>query len=1092
MYEWENPQLVSAGTERPHATFIPYFNLKTLTWEYPEDFESLNGKWKFYFAENPFNLPEGFYTEVFDDSTWNDIDVPSNWELQGYDKPIYTNVVYPFKVNPPYIPKDYNPTGIYRKKVFIPEKWLQREVFLHFEGVRSFLKLWINGMEVGFSKDSCTPVEFRVTEFLKAGENTITAMVLKWCDASYLEDQDMWWFAGIYREVYLYALPKAHIWDIFVKTDFDENSDNATLFIDVELRNLSKTSCSDKLSLALLSPDEQQISLCTETVEIEPDSRRTLNFTFSVEKPVKWSCETPNLYVLLAKFGEDEKKINFGFRKIEIKDGRLWINGKSFFIKGVNRHEFDPDRGHAITVDRMIQDIKLMKQANINTVRTSHYPNQTRWYDLCDYFGLYVIDEANIESHGIGWTPEVTLAKKEEWRQAHLDRVQRMVERDKNHASVIFWSLGNEAGDGENFEQAALWIKSRDNTRPIHYCPHGTSGFADGYHLDVVSTMYPPIEKIIGYSLSNPKRPLLMCEYAHAMGNSVGNLKDYWEVIETHPNLCGGCIWDWVDQGIKKSDSKGRSFWAYGGDFGDQPNDGNFCCNGLVLPDRTVEPEYYEVKKVYQHIKIRKISYNTYEVENSYSFTNLDQFEGKWILRADGEIVDHGTFTLDLPSGDKTLLKLPIKKSYDDREYFLEVNFCLKEDKPWAEKGHIVAWEQFKLKSGSFYHVKPQGSFRILEDGNSYTVKGENFQVVFSKLTGTLQQLNYLGKDLLLSPVVPNFWRAPIDNDVGNKMPERLAIWKKATCERKLHRLSARQHKDRFTLCCEYQLPAGSWDYLTFSVFSNGEILIDHTIIPGENLPELPRFGLQFKVLKNLKNVVWYGRGPHETYWDRKHGGLFALHSGKSNSLVHYYVKPQETGNRSDVRYFKLFDESQVGFLVCGLPTIDFSIWPFSMEDLEQAKHVNELEEKDFLTVNIDYRQTGVGGDDSWGAKPHKEYTLFAKPYSYRFVIKPLSKDVNFRQLPAFEQDFEVELRLPRISYKQGETVRAIIHVENNSIVSFEKPILLYLDNSLVEAKHCIVPPFQKSDLTFYFKIVEKGIHVICSNLTEARSVYTV
>ncbi len=1093
MYEWENPKLISSGTEKPHSTFIPYFDFKSFSWKYPKNCLFLNGKWKFYLAKNPFELPEGFHSKDFDDSAWNDIDVPSNWELQGYDKPIYTNIVYPFKVNPPHVSTDYNPTGIYRKKIFISKNLLNEELFIHFEGVRSFLKLWINGEEVGFSKDSCTPAEFRVTKFLKEGENVIAALVLKWCDASYLEDQDMWWFAGIYRDVYLYTLPKCHIWDIFLRTDLDENYENAKLFVDVQIRNLGDTSCTDALDLVLFDPTDKQSLLCQKNITLEPNSDKTVSFWFDIEKPMKWSHETPNLYVLSVKFGKDEKKVNFGFRKIEIKDGKLWINGKSFYVKGVNRHEFDPDKGHSVPVERMIQDIRLMKQCNINTVRTSHYPNQTRWYDLCDYFGLYVIDEANIESHGIGWDPQVTLARKEEWKDAHVDRVKRMVERDKNHVCVIFWSLGNEAGDGENFEQAALWIKSRDNTRFVHYCPHGTTGFADGHHLDIVSTMYPPIEKLIKYSVSNPKRPLLMCEYAHAMGNSVGNLKDYWDVIEMHPNLCGGCIWDWVDQGIRKYDPDGKQFWAYGGDFKDEPNDGNFCCNGIVLPDRTVEPEYYEVKKIYQNIKINKLSNDTYEIENNYIFTNLDQFEGTWLVRADGEIVEKKSFTVNVPPGHKTTVKLPVNPSKDDREYFLEINFSLKQDLPWAEKGHVVAWEQFKLKEPVFYHVKRDSLFfEVSEDGHSYFVKGKDFTVTFSKFSGTIEQINYSSTNLLVSPLVPNFWRVPIDNDIGNKMPERLAIWKKASYERKLHKLHTEHRENRFTLCSEYQLPGGSWDYLTFTVFSTGEILVDHTIIPEDGLPELPRFGIQFKTTSALKRVKWYGAGPHETYWDRKHSGLIALHQLASDSLVHYYVRPQETGNRTDVRYFKIYDENNLGLMICGIPTVDFSIWPFSMEDLENAKHVNELEKKDFLTINVDYKQTGVGGDDSWGARTHREYTLIPKAYNHRFVIKPLLNGTGWRELPAIEENFRIELNLAKVSLKKEELAQAIVVADNFSAVSFTQPILLYLDEQVIVAKELTVPPFQKSKFVFEFKISEPGIHIVKTNFTQARSIYVI
>ncbi|MCD6551359.1 glycoside hydrolase family 2 TIM barrel-domain containing protein, partial [Thermotoga sp.] len=833
-YEWENPQLVSSGTEKPHATFIPYFDPFKGKWEYPKDFLSLNGNWKFFFAKNPFEVPEGFFLEDFDEASWDEIEVPSNWEFKGYGKPIYTNVVYPFETNPPLVPRDDNPTGIYRKWIEIPESWLEKEIFLHFEGVRSFFYLWINEKKIGFSKDSCTPAEFRVTDYLRAGRNLITVEVLKWSDGSYLEDQDMWWFAGIYRDVYLYTLPKFHVRDVFIRTDLDENYKNGKLFADVEFRNLGEES-EKNFELVLIDPDGKTTTLVKERVKPK-DS--VLSFVFDIENPKKWSAEKPHLYVLKVKLGEDEKKINFGFRKVEIKDGTLLLNGKPLYIKGVNRHEFDPDRGHAVTVERMVEDIKLMKQHNINTVRTSHYPNQTKWYDLCDYYGLYVIDEANIESHGVGWDLETTLANKPEWEKAHLDRIQRMVERDKNHPSVIFWSLGNEAGDGINFEKAALWIKSRDNTRLIHY--EGATLRGENYYPDVFSRMYPKIDTLLEYASKKQEKPFIMCEYAHAMGNSVGNLKDYWDVIERYPYLHGGCIWDWVDQGIKKVDEQGREFWAYGGDFGDEPNDKNFCCNGVVLPDRTPEPELLEVKKVYQNIKVRQLTKSLYEIENHYLFTDLEEFDGIWKIRRDGEVIKEERFKLSLAPSEKTTIKIDLPEM-DSAEYFLEIEFALSRDTLWAKKGHVVAFEQFQLKPAEMEKESVEDDVSVSENGSHIEIKAKEIKFVFSKLSGFLEQIIHRDRNLLVSPVKPNFWRVPIDNDIGNRMPERLAVWKKASYNQQLHKMSWKKENGKVFVQSVYQVPGNSWVYLTYTIFGNGDVLVDFALIPGESVPEIPR-----------------------------------------------------------------------------------------------------------------------------------------------------------------------------------------------------------------------------------------------------------
>ncbi|HOJ87923.1 MAG TPA: glycoside hydrolase family 2 TIM barrel-domain containing protein [Pseudothermotoga sp.] len=1090
MFEWENPELLHEGLEKPHCSFIPYFDPFTANWVYPKDFSTLNGKWKFHFSPSPLKVPCGFELEDFDDSSWDEIEVPCNWEFAGYDKPIYTNTIYPFENNPPYPPKEYNPTGIYRKKVQIPQSWFEKEIFLHFEGVRSFFYLWVNGRKVGFSKDSCTPAEFRITDYVKPGINTIVLEVLKWCDGSYIEDQDMWWFAGVYRDVYLYALSKTHIRDIFVRTELDERYQNAKLLVDIDMRDLSDKKETKTLTLSLIDPHGEEQVL--EQKQIELDGEETLSFVFDVKNPLKWSCETPWLYVLQAELAQDRKKINFGFRKIEVNDGRLFFNGELFYIKGVNRHEFDPKRGHAITVERMVQDIVLMKQHNINTVRTSHYPNQTKWYDLCDYYGLFVIDEANIESHGVGWDEKITLANKPEWEKAHLDRVQRMVERDKNHASIIFWSLGNEAGDGRNFEKAAIWIKSRDNSRLVHYAPLGAEKPGDGFYLDVVSCMYPSLDKLLDYSSKKQNRPLIMCEYAHAMGNSVGNLKDYWDVIKNKPYLHGGCIWDWVDQGIERIDENGKRFWAYGGDFKDEPNDGNFCCNGVVLPDRTPEPELLEVKKVYQYIDIEMLNDKLFYVQNNYMFTNLEKFRGVWLLKENGIQIAKGEFKVSLAPTKRTLLHLDLPELREDEEYFLEIEFVTEREELWAPAGHVIAWQEFQLKKPTFERLAVKERTYFDETAEHYTIRTKNIAVSFSKFTGLLESIKFRERELLWQAIAPNFWRAPTDNDIGNKMPERLAVWKDASQLRRLHKINCQKEENKVTVSVVYHLPKDSWLYLTYTVFGNDDILFDYTLCPNQNLPEIPRIGLQLKMPADFRTVKWYGRGPHETYEDRKESGIFGVYSKTVDEMFHRYVKPQETGNRTDARWFSISNGS-VSLLVMGLPTVDFSVWPFSMQDLEQANHVNELPIRDFVTVNIDYKQMGLGGDNSWGALPHKEYILFPKPYHYSFRVRPtesLRENDVWKIIPACEQNVDFSMILSDQFVQAGERFTVSIVAKNHGSLTYQDVIVLYVDDKPVKIKQLTVPPFNEKTIQFALCLTEPKDYLIWTSVGNKKTVY--
>jgi beta-galactosidase len=1035
--DWENPEVVGINKEPGHCTLISYADIETaLKADHKNSkfYRSLNGNWKFNWVNKPADRPIDFYKPDYDVSTWKLIPVPSNWQMHGYGVPIYLNVPYPFPPNPPYIPHDYNPVGSYRRQFTKPDDWKNRRIFIHFNGVKSAFYLWINGKKVGYSQDSMTPAEFDVTPYIKSGENTLAVEVYRWSDGSYLEDQDMWRLSGIYRNVYMFATPQVHIRDFFVRTDLDDNYEDATLQIRPRISNYNDQDIEGwAVEARLYDPNEEPVltELLTRTVSSiinekypQRDNVKFALLESKISNPKKWSAEFPNLYTLVLSLNDAEgntieaESCKIGFREVEIKEGQLFINGRSIKLFGVNRHEHDPDRGRAIPVGRMIQDIKLLKQSNINAVRTSHYPDDPAWYDLCDEYGIYLIDEANLESHGLkGYFSNVP-----DWHNAFMERAIRMVERDKNHPSVIFWSLGNESGCGPNHAAMSAWIKDYDPTRPIHY--EGAAGNPVDYpYVDMISRMYARIPEIIRLATDpNDNRPMVLCEYAHAMGNSVGNLKEYWDAIRTHKRLIGGFIWDWADQGLRKKSTDGKEFWAYGGDFGDEPNDGNFCCNGLVQPNRKPNPSLYEVKKVYQRIHVLPVDIlaGKFHIYNEYDFINLDFTNIKCELSADGRVIQKGTLPkLSLSPGAKRELQLNFKKPNlkPDTEYWLKISFTLAEDNPWARRGHIVAWDQFEVPfdapKANVIDSSTMTSLTLNQNPEKIIVTGNNFELMFGAESGALESFIFNEEQLIASAPVPNFWRVPIDNDEGNRMPERLGIWRYAGPNRTINNVKAEQLNPRVVrITTEAVIPVGTNSICTniYTVYGTGDIIIDSNFIPhGDNLPLLPRFGMQMEVPPQFNKLTWFGRGPHENYWDRKTGAALGLYTGNVNNLIHRYVRPQENGNRSDVRWMALTDPNSVGIVAVGMPTIDISAWPFTMQALEQAKHIHEPNLADTITVNLDYKQMGVGGDDSWGARTHPEYTLPAKPYHYRFRLMPYDRkrgnilDLTRRRFPEFD-----------------------------------------------------------------------------------------
>ncbi|MCP4713114.1 MAG: DUF4981 domain-containing protein [Planctomycetes bacterium] len=1017
--DWQNLQILHRNTEPPHATrisFPDHASAQKLKRNQSTFYQSLNGNWKFHWAAQPGRRPVDFYQTDYDITKWDTILVPSNWQLHGYGMPRYLDTGYSFTKNPPNIIPEENSVGSYCTTFSIPENWQDRQTFITFDGVDSAFYLWINGQKVGYSQGSRTPAEFNITKFLQPGQNSLAAEVYRYCDGSYLECQDMWRISGIFRDVYLHSTPQVHIQDFFLTSDFDDDLVHAAFIANVDIFKHTADSLNNyTLEVELLDTDQKSIAKIASNFDLPAgaDTKITKNYRVQLAVPHKWSAENPYLYQVLMTLKDHSGNVvevipaKFGFRNVQIKDGQLLFNGVPIYFKGVNRHETDPDTGHYVTEASMIRDIELMKQNNINAVRTSHYPNVPRWYELCDQYGLYVIDEANIESHGMGYDPDITLGNKPEWTASHVDRVVRMLERDKNHASIVIWSLGNEAGDGVCFETASDWIHQRDSSRPVHY-----EQAALKPHTDIYCPMYARIPSIVQYAQQNPTKPLILCEYAHAMGNSVGNLQDYWDAIEKYPNLQGGFIWDWADQAIRKKAPDGSDFWAYGGDFDDTPTDENFCCNGLVQADRKPNPSLHEVKKVYQYIKVHPVNPNEgkFRIQNKYDFTNLNQFDIEWELTKNGIIIQQGklnNLNLKPRTQQEITISLKIPERPGNEEYYLMMRFLLPQNTPWANKGHIAAWDQIKLPVSTSL---PWGSIKheevkFTESENSITAQSSDFLLKVSKQSGAVESYVINNLEMISSPLVPNFWRAPIDNDRGNDMPRRQGIWKQAAPQRKITAINYQEQDlvrrggssvHDHSIQVEGIIPTVNDSKFTidYKIKKDGQITVIYNFEPtGDQLPDMLRFGMQLALPGEFKNMKWFGRGPHETYWDRKTGAAVGIYQGTVEQNIHHYVEPQENGNKTDVRWMEITNSQGLGLRFERSNLLSMSCWPYTQTDLEDATHPYKIPQRDITTVNIDYQQMGVGGDTSWGARTHEEYTLPAnKKYSYSFIIKPITK----------------------------------------------------------------------------------------------------
>jgi len=1030
--DWENPEVFGRNKEPAHSTLMPYPDEATAltgTREASPFFRLLNGAWKFRWARKPDDRPRGFHEPGYDVGGWDEIPVPSNWELQGFGIPIYTNSAYPFDPTdprPPHIPHEWNPVGSYRTEFTVPKEWEGRQVFLHFAGVKSAFYLWINGESVGYSQGSMTPAEFDVTRHLRNGGNVLAAEVYRWSDGSYLEDQDTWRLSGIYRDVFLFSTPPVHLRDFFLRADLDEDSGDATLRVSARVRNYgSAPAGSHTVEVSLLDPAGVAVGsrplVTAEAASLSPEEERALEMQADVRRPLKWSSESPSLYTVLLALKDpggrviEVERSRFGFREVEIRDARLFVNGVAIKLKGVNRHEHDPDTGFALSVEDMVRDIELIKRANMNAVRTSHYPNDPRWYELCDRYGLYVIDEANMETHGISYGLNRLPGSLPEWRAASIDRMASVVQRDKNHPSVILWSLGNEAGHGDNIRAMAEYAHRADPTRPLHYRQMNSV-------VDLDSLSYQTVEWHKGRAREYPERAFLAEEYAYARGNALGNLKEYQDAFEAHPQLVGGLIWDWADKALRKHTPDGRMFWAYGGDYGPPgiPSDGTMVCNGIVGPDREPEPEYFEVVKVFQPVAVEAVDLRQgrVRVRSKHDFVDLGYAAVEWELAADGEVIETGSLPpLALPARGEQELVVPFSWPSADpgREYWLKISFRLREDTRWAPKGHVVAWEQLEVPVEAPPQppvpVDSMPPVQLRTSPERFTVVGADFSVGVGRASGAIESIVYRDEERIASPLVPNFWRVPVDNGMENQwdhatntpaggMPFRLGVWKDAGSTRRVLAVSARPLSPRVVEVVTHVVlaPGDSDDYTIYTVYGSGDVVVERSFRPENlKLPEMPRFGMQMAVPGAYDTMTWYGRGPHETYEDRKTGAAVGRHSGRVEELIHDYVRPQENGNRTDVRWVTLTDARGDGLLAAGMPTLSVSAWPYTMEDLEKATHVHELPRRDTITWNLDYRQMGVGGDDGWTerARPHGEYTLPVKTYTYRFLLRPWSASMG-------------------------------------------------------------------------------------------------
>lgn len=1018
-HPWEDPSVCGINREPMTAHFTPYISEKAALDHFKLDDMarfavapsierrvSLDGTWKFHYSRNLATVPSGFHDDGYDVSNWSQILVPGSWELQGFDAPIYTDVSYPFPPNPPYVPQDYNPVGDYVRDFTVPEGWQGDDIFLDFEGVESAYALWVNGHFAGYGEDSRLPSLYNITRWLRPGNNHLAVRVIRFSDGSYLEDQDYWKYSGIERHVYLQARPHTRVSDFRLTARLTNGYRDGVFDLNLSMHRPVKGYVT---RVTLLTPDGSTILKKVFRLRSAADTLLAIHHDMGAVRA--WSAEQPVCYRLVvttldAKGQEMESFVHpFGFRNVEIRNGQLLVNGVALKIKGVNRHEHDALQGRTISVESMLQDIRLMKAANINAVRCSHYPNNPEWYDLCTRYGLYLVDEANIECHGILDTPYGTFAKHDAWRPAFHERMRRMMLRDRNQTSVIIWSLGNESDSGKLFDENYDMAKRLDATRPVQYEGGGYQGKSDIY-----CPMYACIWQLARHANQRDSRPLILCEYEHAMGNSEGNLDDYWEVIRHNDQLQGGFIWDWVDQAFARKDSLGHDIWAYGGNMGfvGVHNDSNFCCNGLVAADRTPHPHYYQVRHVYQNIHFSPVPFSDHRVAvtNEYDFTSLDAFDLHWSLLADDKEVVHGSQPLPAiaPHTTGTIvinLGHPVLP-HGSREAWLTLRAVRRGATALLPEGTEVAADQFSwpveevAAGGRMNRSAVSALLQVKQDKKHVLVSGDGFSMRFNAKDGQWESLKYDDREMLLKGLQPNFWRPLTDNDVANGTLVRCGTWKHAGEHALLKSLTV-EKTDSCVVLTEYFDLAEQQSRLTlrYTIQGDGSVHVGFHFLPGDKtLPEMPRLGMRLLMPGQYDTMTWLGRGPQENYADRKSGAFIGRYTASVWSQYHPYPRAQETANKCDVRWVTLTDKDGHGIMVYGDAPLSVSAWNFPMEDIEYVPamvrnvHGGSIVKKDMVWLNIDHRQMGVGGDNTWGAQVHTPYTITPREWRYGFTIK--------------------------------------------------------------------------------------------------------
>lgn len=1028
--DWENPKVFKVGTTQPRATFYVFKSLEEAKANKPfqsDNYQLLNGDWRFNWSEHPSKRPLDFYQQDFDASDWDEIPVPSNWQMHDYGYPIYTNWRYPHKKSAPKIKGDFNPIGSYLRTFEVPQRWNGKDILLHFAGAGSAYNVWVNGEKVGYAEGTKTAAEFDITEHIKTGENLLAVEVFRWSDGSYLEDQDFWRLSGIERDVYLQAVEPTRIEDFFVKALLD-TTDYSTGIFQLQIDALVKQEAKDQTLLVSIESNEGKV-----IYEKEKMFAASLQFVHRFDDIKAWSAENPNLYRLNLELKKDGQtvqvtSIKIGFRTVEMKGSKMLVNGKPILLKGVNRHDHDPKTGHVISREMMRKDVELFKRFNINAVRTSHYPNDPYFYDLCDEHGIYVIDEANIETHGygygsLGFGPSTW----KRWQGMYIDRMERMAERDKNHPSIIIWSMGNEACIGKNFLASYHWLKAFDDTRPVSY-ERAEFLFkkklkSKRRYTDFHSQMYLPAAEVKRKYADKghlDDRPFYWVEYSHAMGNSNGNLADDWNYVYNEPRHQGGFIWDWVDQGLELTADDGTKYWGYGGDFEPEGvrHDGNFCLNGLVNPDRSVHPAIHEIKKVYQNVHFAQDENNplSITIKNGFFFTNLKEYSIEAELLQNGTVISQTSIeALGLKPQSSTTLNL--KEEFEpflnnEDEFFLNLTFKTKEVEHGVPAGHIIAEEQFALTE--LRAQKPESlaganlpTLELKESGSEITISGKGFSVRFDTKKGQLISYEMNGKEMLESPLELSFWRAPTDNDYGSFIGQAkekskgyasnskdwLTVWNSSV----LTTSNTDQKDGTYIVQFNHELPAVSASQSTvYTISANGAVHIKNELKLKPN-SDIPRYGMRFAIPEKYDAVSWYGRGPHENYSDRRYAAHVGLYTNSVDSLYFPYIRPQENGYRTDTRWVEFIDDSGNGLRITADKSICFSALPNPYEDFQgsdveykEARHTIDVPERDGVFIHIDRSQRGLGGDDSWGAQPHEPYLLNKGFYSYSFTLNPI------------------------------------------------------------------------------------------------------